>query len=111
MRQRLKTVVRWTALLMFVVIAVLWQRRTGGAVAGLLAATAGLGAALFAAVTAFAWLMSGLHRQDPAPADARPAGTGDAARARGQRPATGTRPVGEGRGRRGTPARRAGRDV
>ncbi|HEY8415145.1 MAG TPA: hypothetical protein VIK99_05165 [Thermaerobacter sp.] len=106
MRERLKSVVRGMALVAFVGIAVLWQRRTGGSVAGLLAATAGMAAALVAAVALFARVMSGLQRRSAA------AGAGRAAA--GPWPAGGAGPRGQGGvvpgpSRPGRPARKDGR--
>ncbi|QBS36740.1 hypothetical protein E1B22_01340 [Thermaerobacter sp. FW80] len=63
MRERLKPLVRGMALVAFAAIAVLWQRRTGGSVAGLVVATAGMAVALVAAVALFARVMSGLQRR------------------------------------------------
>ncbi|HEY8489313.1 MAG TPA: hypothetical protein VIL38_09600 [Thermaerobacter sp.] len=61
MRERLKPLMRVAALGLFVAIAVLWQRRTGGSVAGLLAGTVALAAGLLAAAAGFARWMTRLE--------------------------------------------------
>ncbi|EKP95205.1 hypothetical protein [Thermaerobacter subterraneus] len=61
MRERLKPVVRAMALGLFVVIAALWQRRTGGSVAGLLGFTAALAGAVLLGALGFARLMGVLE--------------------------------------------------
>ena len=105
LRERLKPLMRVAALGLFVAIAVLWQRRTGGSVAGLLVGTVALAAGLLAAAAGFARWMTRLEarpgRSAPvpvkdgrAPRTAR-AGT-DAAGAVGEPSPAGTRRAGAG---------------